>query len=97
MFNQIKYCLKQFILVIALSILIVQPSQAIVAANVPQPSNGSYIVDLAEILDTETEAKINSAIAILQQRKNKSIYIVTIGSITKEATQKNFKIVSAKS
>ncbi|MDJ0573525.1 MAG: TPM domain-containing protein [Pleurocapsa sp. MO_192.B19] len=99
MFDQIKYCLKQLILVIALSISIVQPSYAITAADIPPASDihHNYIIDLADILDTDTEAKINSAIAILQEHKNKAIYLVTVPAITEIQTQRNFKIIPATS
>lgn len=79
--------------------MIVQPSYAITATDIPQPSNTdhNYIVDLADILDTNTEAEINNAIAILQEHKNKAIYIVTVPAITEIQTQRNFKIIPATS
>lgn len=84
MFDRIKYRLKQLILVLSVSMLIIAPSYAVTAADVPQPSeNGSYIIDLADILDANIEAEINSAIAFLEQHKNKSIYIVTVPSMIK--------------
>ena len=96
MFNRIKYCLEQLVIAIALLMLIVQPSHAIVVTDVPQPTEGSYIVDLANILNPDTEAKINKAIATLQQHKNKSIYIITVPSITepKPSTSPKFIILS---
>ena len=96
MFNSIEYCLRQIILVLILLVLFGRSSYAVTATDVPQPSNGSYIVDLANILDVDTEAEINKAIATLQQDKNKSIYIVTVPSITepKPFTSQKFVILS---
>lgn len=82
MFDRIRYCSRQLIIVIALTLAIVQPSYGITVEDVPQPFQGSYIVDLANILNTDTEAEINKEIATLQQHKNKSIYIITVASIT---------------
>ena len=93
MFNRIKYCLQQLVMAIALLMLMVHPSDAITVEDIPQPFEGGYIVDLANILDTDTEAEINKAIATLQQHKNKSIYIVTVSDITQRSTQQNFKII----
>lgn len=68
-----------------------------VSTAVPEPSKGSYIVDLANILDTDTEVEINMAIALLQKNKGKSIYLVTVPSITEPAIQQSFKVIPATS
>ncbi len=77
-FEGIKYCLKQIILAIALLITIALPCQATVATDIPEPPKYSYIVELANILDTNAEIEINSAIATLQQHKYKNIYLITV-------------------
>lgn len=92
-FERIKYCLWQIILEIALSITTAFPCQATVATDIPEPPKYSYIVDLADILDTSAEIEINSAIATLQQHKYKNIYLITVPSIEQTSTPKKFKVV----
>ena len=80
-----------------LSIALIQPSYALSIEDVPQPFDleQNYIIDSANILDKDTETEINKAIAILEKNKNKTIYIITVPSISYKPTQKIFKIVPA--
>ena len=77
--------------------IIIQPSYAISVDDVPQPqeSEQNYIVDLVNVLDGDTKTAINNEIAILQKNKNKTIYIVTVPSVSYTTTKKIFKIVPA--
>ena len=96
MFAPIKRYLKLLTLIVLLFGFMVQPSHAITAKEVPHPPANSYTVDLANIIDSDTEIELNRAIATLQQHKNKSIYIVTVPAITKAktSTSKKFRILS---
>ena len=93
---KIKTFLK-IIAVVLLSIAVMQPSYALCVEDVLQPSNveQNYIVDLADVIDRDTEAEINKAIAILEANKNKTIYIITVPSISYTPAKKLFKIVPA--
>ena len=94
---KIKACLAKIIAIFLLSIAVMQPSYALCVEDVLQPSNveQNYIVDLADVIDRDTEAEINKAIAILEANKNKTIYIITVPFISYKPTQKRFKIVPA--
>lgn len=93
MVNWIKYWWQQCILVSVIFLLTIQPCYAIKVSNVPTPKTGSYIVDLANLLDTDTEAEINSAIATLEQQKHKTIYVVTVPEVPTSKTKATFKII----
>ena len=71
-----------------------QPAYALTADNIPEPSgNASYIVDLANILNSDTEAKLNAEIELLHQHKQKSIYLVTVDEIEQRSVRKLYKVV----
>ena len=48
---------------------------------------------MANVLGPDIEAKLNTKIELLHQRKQKSIYLVTVDEIEQESVQKLYKIV----
>ena len=78
MFKYLKIYLRTTILALFVLTSIAFPACAVSVDDIPQPPNrlADYIVDLAEILNIDTEAKLNSAIATLEKNKNKTVYIV---------------------
>lgn len=90
----IVYFLTKLLIAIAcVFCLYIQPGYSLTAKDVPEPSDASYIVDLANIIDTDIEVKLNEEIETLSQRKHKSIYVVTVDKIEQKPVQKLYQIV----
>ena len=87
------YFLTKLLIAIA-CYLYIQPAYALTADNIPEPSgDASYIVDLADILNTDTEAKLNAEIELLHQRQQKSIYLVTVDEVEQKSVPQLYKVV----
>jgi uncharacterized protein len=60
--------------------------------NVPNPRqiNGTWVTDMAGILDTSTEAKLNAEITKLEQKNGAEIAVVTVPETSPSASPKAF-------
>jgi uncharacterized protein len=67
-------------------------SQAITIPEVPNPRqvNGTWVTDMAGILDAPTEAKLNSIISQLERQNGTEIAVVTVPETAPSASPKEF-------
>lgn len=69
-----------------------QPSIALTIQDVPNPRqiDGSWIIDLSDLLDRQTEIEINQKISHLEATNGNEIAIVTVPETAPSATPKQF-------
>ncbi|NES68227.1 MAG: TPM domain-containing protein, partial [Okeania sp. SIO2D1] len=68
------------------------PSLALTVQDVPNPRQnyGGWVTDMAEILSTDTEAKLNKMISDLEASNGSEIAVVTVSETQPAATPKKF-------
>ncbi len=68
------------------------PSLAVTVQDVPNPRQiyGGWVTDMANLLDPETEAKLNQTISQLQAKNGTEITVVTVQDTAQFATPKQF-------
>ncbi len=67
-------------------------SQALTVQEVPNPRqvNGTWVTDMAGVLDETTEAKLNSVISELEAKNGTEIAVVTVAETAPSASPKEF-------
>ncbi|OQY12191.1 MAG: hypothetical protein B6I30_05330 [Desulfobacteraceae bacterium 4572_187] len=80
---KLKYKLISFLFILSLFLLPEPFSQAV---SIPE-NPGKHVVDLAEIIDNSTEAKLNQYLRELEQKTTAQIAILTIKSLEGEALE----------
>ncbi len=88
---QLKRLLKTSPLTVAL-VLFPLASLALDVKDVPNPRqiNGTWVTDMAEILDEPTEAQLNSAISQLERQNGTEIAVLTVPETAPAASPKEF-------
>jgi uncharacterized protein len=71
---------------------------ALEVKDVPNPRqiNGTWVTDMAGMLDQPTEAQLNSMISQLERKNGTEIAVVTVSETAPAASPKEFTVLRAK-
>ena len=85
-------CLLALCLACSLIGLVQAPGQTILIKEVPNPQNvdGTWVMDMAELISPESEAKLNQMISALEASTSAEIAIVTVYNTQPSTTPKAF-------
>src|SRR5207237_2660853 len=69
-----------------------QPSLAVRVQDVPNPQQtyGGWVTDMANLLDSETKARLNQMLSQLEAKNGTEIAVVTVSETSPSATPKQF-------
>lgn len=87
--NKIRAC----VIILTLSLICFPlPTWAVTVGSVPnaRQTNGTYVTDMANILSSDTERKINRQIAELEAKNGSEIAVVTVTDTSPSITPKKF-------